>query len=211
MPAERDAEVDAILQSLHFSPVQPTPEFSLLAPDADPSQVAANSAALAAQLTEMLTLYQDICFTAYPDEPAVSDAMNARHARAFSRSEVRRYLHDDPGVGWALRGSTGEFVITIEQPPFRTCAIRTMTVAGFPDAQPYVDFAARVEVGRSATSIGSIDRIIGNVRTRARGDQYVGADGSNENLLAFVSTPASGSGGGAEIRFARQFVSQGRH
>jgi hypothetical protein len=90
-----------------------------------------------------------------------------------------------------------------------------MTVAGFPEVQPYLDFVAQAEAGRAATPIGHIDRVIGDTRSRGQGDRYIGADGSNENLLVFVSTPASGATSGVgsftEVRFARQLVAQGHN
>ena len=214
MAASRDAEVDTILASLHFSAAKPDVGLSLLAPDATASDAVANAEALDAQMAEMLAIYREACFGGFPDEPAVAAVMSAHHARDLSQDEVRRYLYDDPGVGWVIAGNTAQFVVTVERPPFHTCAIRTMTVAGFQNSQPYADFVAQVEAGRAGTPIGHIDRIVGNVRSRGQGDQFTGADGGNENLLVFVSIPASGrtaNGASTEVRFARQLPSSRRN
>lgn len=209
MAPDRDAEVDTILTSLHFPPPQAEPAPSLLAPDITPDQTAAHAAALDAQLAETLTLYREICFGAFPDDHAVGAAMSAHHAHELTTNQLRQYLHDDPGAGWTIPGATGAFVITIERPPFRTCAIRTMSAVGFPNAQPYLDFLASVEAGRTLAPMGQLDTIVGNARTRGKGDQYSGGGRDTDGLLFVVTKPASGVNPNAsdtEVRFARQII-----
>ncbi|MDB5693166.1 MAG: hypothetical protein JWO81_2229, partial [Alphaproteobacteria bacterium] len=58
----------------------------------------------AAQLAEMVALFDEICLKAFPDDAAVARAMAERHATAMIPADVRVYLHEDPGVGWEIVG-----------------------------------------------------------------------------------------------------------
>src|SRR5690349_19136484 len=78
----------------------------------------------AAQLAELIDIYDSVCLRAFPDDAAAARALAALGASAMQGGEVRIYLHDDPGRGWNLRGRTGLFRVTIEAPPFHACGVR---------------------------------------------------------------------------------------
>jgi hypothetical protein len=85
---------------------------------------------------DIARIYERICLAAFPDEARLQNALAASGAIALSPAEVRSMLHEDPGRGWRLPGTP--FTVTVESPPYRTCAVRRMTRAGLPTAKPYL-------------------------------------------------------------------------
>ncbi|HEX5183069.1 MAG TPA: hypothetical protein VFW19_07945 [Allosphingosinicella sp.] len=164
----------------------------------------------AAQLAEMIGLYDEICLKAFPDDNAVKRAVTARGTAAteMRKSELRRYLHDDPGVGWFLAGRTGRFEITIEGPPFHACGIRTLTVSGFPDLSSYRQLADAFEAGHDAQKIGPENFTVGKVDSIGGGETWKRTDSADEALLVFSSTPSAdvrvAGKDGVEMRFVHQ-------
>jgi hypothetical protein len=167
-----------------------------------------NPPAPAAQLAEMIEIYDGICLRAFPDDQAVARAMAARGATAMADAEVRIYLHGDPGRGWNLTGRTARIQVTIELPPYHACGIRTMTAAGFPDMAPYRSLADRFERGGGFRSFGPQSMEVGNVQTTGAGERRV-TRGGTESLMVLLSTPSNKSRNAAqsavEVRFVHQF------
>jgi len=165
-----------------------------------------NPPAPAAQLAEMIEIYDNVCLRAFPNDAAVARAIQMRGGTAMNAEEVRRRLHDDPGRGWNLGGRTARFEITIEAPPFHTCAVRTLTAAGFPDLAPYRTLAARFEANRGFRSIEAMTRDVGDLRVSGAGERREG--GSPESLLVVLTTPNDKTRDAAhsavEVRFAHQ-------
>ena len=161
----------------------------------------------AAQLAEMIELYDSVCLSAFPDDQAVARAMAARGATAMTEPEVRRLLHDDPGRGWNLAGRTARFQLTIEAPPYHACGVRTITVAGFPDMGPYRALADRFEAGGGFQAIRSVTREIDNLTVTGAGEGRQGPNGA-ENLLVVLTTPSRATRDAAhsavEVRFVHQ-------
>lgn len=162
----------------------------------------------AAQLAEMLAIYDEVCLHAFPDDDGVASAMAARGATPLSRAQVRAYLHDDPGRGWRITGRTTWFDLTIEAPPFHACGLRTMTADGFPDMKPYRDLAARFEGDGGFQAFGPVEMDVGNVHVAGAGEQRATRSGG-EALLVFrtVANEADRARGNTavEVRFTHQF------
>lgn len=166
-----------------------------------------------AQLAEMVALYDRVCLHAFPNEAAAARAVARYRATPLSPADVRRFLHDDPGIGWQIEGRTGRFHLTIEQsPPYHACAVRTMTAAGFSDLSPYRSVTARYERGGRFEEITPIDRVVGDLRIVGGGDRRIDPDGSSESLLFAITTPAGEARAGGmtavEVRFAHQYYRQ---
>ena len=159
----------------------------------------------AAQLAEMVALYDTICLRAFPDDAAVARAAEAQGGRAMSEAEVRRFLHEDPGRGWEVDGRTALFRVTLEAPPFHACAVRTLTVAGFPDMSPYRALADRFEAGGGYQAIAPVTREIGDIHVSGGGEQR---QGSADGLLVFLTTPGekhrTPAQSAVEVRFTHQ-------
>lgn len=87
----------------------------VIPPDAAQEQDPAGTA-----LVEAFGLF---CLNRFPGAARVEDAAPGR-MQALSPLRTREYLHDDPGRGWLYRAPDGEYVLTIEEPPYHTCAVR---------------------------------------------------------------------------------------
>src|SRR3954464_821959 len=125
----------------------------------------------AAQLAELIEIYDSACLRAFPDDGAVARAMTARGATAMSEAAVRAILRDDPGRGWDIEGRTARFRLILEAPPFHACGVRTMTAAGFPDMAPYRGLADRFEAGGDWQRFGPQAMDFDNVHSVAAGEQ----------------------------------------
>jgi hypothetical protein len=184
-------------------------------PAAAPAQYEAlvNPPDPAAQQAEMVALYDEVCLRAFPDDAAAARAVARYRASPLSRGDVRRFLHDDPGMGWEIAGRTGRFHVTIEQaPPYHSCAVRTMTAAGFADMGPYQAAAARYARGRGFERFDPMDRVVRELRIVGGGERRVDPDGSSESLLVIFTTPADehrAQGHTAvEVRFTHQYYDE---
>ncbi len=87
---------------------------------------------------DMAALYGRICLDSFPDEPATQAALAASGARQLDAGVTATMLHADPGRAWDVRSPIADYRVTIEDPPFRTCAVRRMTREGLPTALPYL-------------------------------------------------------------------------
>jgi hypothetical protein len=84
---------------------------------------------------DLALVYDQICLAAFPDETKLQKSLASFSAVELNQTEVRALLHDDPGRGWRLPGTP--FTVTVESPPYRTCAVRRMTRDGlFPPRSP---------------------------------------------------------------------------
>jgi hypothetical protein len=176
-----------------------------------PYQPLANPPDPVAQRDELIALYDEICLRAFPDEAEAGRAAARHDATPLSPADVRRFLHDDPGFGWQLRGRTGRFDVTIEQsPPYHACAVRTMTANGFADLSPYQALAARYERAGGFVRITPMNRTIQNLHIIGGGEQRPGPGGSSEALLVAITSASDeyrARGDTAiEVRFAHQYV-----
>jgi hypothetical protein len=163
----------------------------------------------AAQLAEMLTLYDEICLKAFPDDAAVARAVEARGGVAMTGAEVKSILHDDPGRGWHIAGKTAPFNLTVEAPPYHACGVRTNTIAGFPSMQPYQDLVARYGQGRTFQKVGPVNQEVGGNQSVGAGDMTMRGSLA-EGLLVFTVQPLPAnravSGDAIQVRFVHQLV-----
>lgn len=163
----------------------------------------------AAQLVEMLTLYEEICLKTFPDDEAVARAVEGRGGVAMTDAEVKSILHDDPGRGWRIAGKTAPFKLTVEAPPFHACGVRTNTVAGFPSMQPYQDLIARYEKGRAFQKVGPINQEVQGTQSVGAGDMAMKGKLA-EGLLVFTVQPLpanrDSAGDAIQVRFVHQLV-----
>jgi hypothetical protein len=170
-------------------------------------QAPANPADPAAQLAEMIALYEQACLTAFPDDAAVTRLMEERGAAPLGREQVQAYLHDDPGRGWRIDGATARFDVTIEDPPYHACGVRTITAAGFPDLAPYRALADRYEAGGRYQRINPVTMNLGSVVSTGGGEGRQ-RDGGQETLLVFNTTPAEGHRDNGQTAVEVRFVHQ---
>ncbi len=101
------------------------------APAAAESGLSVNEAAA------MAALYQQLCLQSFPTAAALAAALRPLDATELAPREVTGYLHADPGRAWRLQVGAVRYILTVEDPPFHTCALRRMTAAGLPDDSAY--------------------------------------------------------------------------
>jgi hypothetical protein len=87
---------------------------------------------------EIAEIYTSFCIEKFPDASAIGSLAKARKAAPLGQDQVKRFLHSDPGNGWTLHDGTGDYIILLEDPPYRACSVRRMTPSGVNDVKPYV-------------------------------------------------------------------------
>lgn len=87
---------------------------------------------------EMADLFESYCLKRFPDDAAVSTAAVADGLVALTEAEVKGILKDDPGRGWYKQTDFARYTITVESPPYHTCAVRRMSDVGIDDVKPYI-------------------------------------------------------------------------
>lgn len=178
--------------------------------------------AVAADVEQMTQLFDWVCLRAFPDQGAVDRAMSQAGGTAMKPGQVRAYLHDDPGRGWMLARPEATYVVTIEDPPYRACAVRRMTASGFPTVAPYLAAIREYAAGQRRALGKPFDQAI---RTPDGLDISatiwpVGGlpDGSADGVMLFRTNyhggyagPLAGDAGGVgmEVRFVHQLRAPG--
>jgi hypothetical protein len=82
---------------------------------------------------ELVGLFMGPCLDKFPDDGAVAAYAKAENLTPMTETEIRQLLGSDPGVGWVGKSSTGVYRLTVEEPPYHTCALRAI-YAGPPKA-----------------------------------------------------------------------------
>jgi hypothetical protein len=86
-----------------------------------------------AQAQELLQRFESLCIEKFPDEAAVVAAVESEGAVQLPEDEIRGVL-GGPGRGWALKGKTATFYLTLKAEPDRHCAVRSYANALFAPA-----------------------------------------------------------------------------
>ena len=76
--------------------------------------------------TELVVVFIELCLGRFPDRANLVEGRISQDTRLspMPADQVRNYLKDDPGRGWIYQTETGNYVVTIEDPPYRACAVR---------------------------------------------------------------------------------------
>lgn len=155
-------------------------------------------------IAEALSVFDQICLKRFPDAAAIEKFVAQKRLQPVSQEDMRHMLGTDPGVGWHLDTPPGPYTLTVELPPYHTCAIRKR----FPN-QPDVrarfgallqswtkaqrgailkaDPTQRANVGGTDSRVDVFEIAIPGIRQA-------------EGMMAIV-TPLPG--GGSELRLAR--------
>jgi hypothetical protein len=75
-------------------------------------------------IADALSAFNQICLKRFPDAAAVEDFAARNRLEPVSEQEMREMLGTDLGIGWHQDGPPGPYTVTIELPPYHTCAIR---------------------------------------------------------------------------------------
>jgi len=82
---------------------------------------------------EAVSLFKIPCLEKFPDDDAVAGYAAEQTLAPMSEAEIHRLLGTDPGIGWTGQVPESHYLLTIEKPPYHTCAIRVV-FAGPPKA-----------------------------------------------------------------------------
>ena len=107
---------------------------------------------------DMAAVYQSICLDGFPSEAGLASALRAYDASPLTGGETMQILHADPGRGWRFRTAFANYTLTVEDPPFNTCALRRMTRMGLPTALPYVQ-AVKTYAARTSLAVGQMQQL----------------------------------------------------
>lgn len=76
--------------------------------------------------TELVVVFIELCLGRFPDRADLAEGRMSRDTQLspMTADQVRNYLKDDPGRGWTYQTGTGNYVVTVEDPPYKACAVR---------------------------------------------------------------------------------------
>ena len=83
---------------------------------------------------EFVRLFKSYCLAKFPDDAALATQATEDKFEALTPEQIKSVLHDDPGQGWLIIGQDAKYILTVEQPPFHTCALRRQTAILFSGA-----------------------------------------------------------------------------
>lgn len=72
---------------------------------------------------DLVAAFAQFCLDGFPTD-ASPQAPTDTTLVTLAPAALRAVLHDDPGRGWAYTTPDGVFVLTMEAPPYQTCAVR---------------------------------------------------------------------------------------
>lgn len=73
--------------------------------------------------TALVEAFGLFCLKGFPGAARMEDAAPGR-LTPMTPAQVESYLHGDPGRGWTYAADGGTYVLTVEDPPYHTCAVR---------------------------------------------------------------------------------------
>lgn len=170
---------------------------------------------------DQVALFAAFCLDAFPDAAALDRVAASRKAVAMTPDELKALLRDDPGRGWLVRTQQALHGITVELPPYVTCAVRRMTPSGPSGAKNYMAAVNKYIAAKNGKLINlPPQRSAQNgtdISVYAHG--MVDADGLQRETFAVILTnfnfqapePWSvdaGSGVGVEVRLVHYLATQ---
>jgi hypothetical protein len=73
---------------------------------------------------ELINIFAQPCVTRFPDNAAVERYAAEALLAVMPAERLRRLLGTDPGEGWLQNTARGQYLLTVELPPYHTCAVR---------------------------------------------------------------------------------------
>lgn len=168
-------------------------------------------------VSRMVSLYDEVCLKAFPDDKAVAQLLTAKGATELTPEQVRVTLRDDPGRAWLLPDGERQVQVTLELPPYHACSVRRTTAGGFGDLGAYRAVVGAYKTTRPGfvpVADQNFDR--DGIHIHAGGELRPLPDGSHETLYLFdqrVIDPERRARGetAVDIRFLHQIIAPGAH
>jgi hypothetical protein len=73
---------------------------------------------------ELVEIFARVCLEKFPDDAAVRQFAAEEQFAVMSDDRLHRLLGSDPGEGWIDHTASGQYLLTVEMPPYHSCAIR---------------------------------------------------------------------------------------
>jgi hypothetical protein len=153
-------------------------------------------------VVQLVGMFAAICLDRFPDDTAVRQFATEKRLDVMPEERLRHMLGTDPGVGWIQNTARGQYVLTIELPPYHTCAIRKADST----APDFLSSYSQVLAGWANQSGASLKQLpvqtaqIGGFPSQIyQWDLSRGPGKQAETLLAIVTNATSG----VEVRLAR--------
>jgi hypothetical protein len=84
---------------------------------------------------ELLEVFAAACLAKFPDDTEVRKYAREKQFDVMADERLHQLLGTDPGEGWVQKGAHRQYLLTLELPPYHTCAIRAVN-AKTPDLIP---------------------------------------------------------------------------
>jgi hypothetical protein len=84
---------------------------------------------------ELVEIFAGLCLAKFPNDADVRQLAREMQFGVMPDERLRKLLGSDPGEGWIQNGVHGQYLLTVEFPPYHTCAIRVAN-AKAPDFLP---------------------------------------------------------------------------
>jgi hypothetical protein len=142
---------------------------------------------------ELLDVFAAVCLAKFPDDADVRQYAREKQFDVMADERLHRLLGTDPGEGWVQTGAYRQYLLTIELPPYHTCAIRAVnakTADLVPALSERIGSWAASQAGTSLKGPSRQTASFGGVPSEV----YVwgldrGQGKSGETLMAVVPSP----------------------
>ncbi len=112
--------------------------------------------------TRLVDAFARFCLQRFPNQ-TVTGGNGGNDLVPMTPAQVKQYLHDDPGHGWTYRQDDGEYVVTVEDPPYHACAVRRLYADPPKYRFPYLFAIQTWAIGRNRGPMDFLPRQTGTV------------------------------------------------
>jgi hypothetical protein len=156
----------------------------------------------------MIEMFAAACLAKFPDDVALRQYTIERRLATMPDDVVHQLLGTDPGQGWFQDTARGRYLLTLEMPPYHTCAIRR-TDSAVPDfLAPFsllLATWAATQSGASLKQLPSQNAQVGGFPTQVYQWLFDRGPGKpTESLMMFVSNATNK----VAVRLVRQIKVQ---
>jgi hypothetical protein len=169
----------------------------------------------AADLGDMVALYDEVCLQTFPIDGQVDALMAGKGATPLTSDQVRVTLRDDPGRGWYVTQGGRTYTVFLELPPFHACSVRANVGSTPYDLGRYrvvADAFASAHPGFKAQP--PMDGDQGAIQMHGETEYRDLPGGGSESLMVIdqhITDPARRAKGetGVVLRFVHQIMTRG--
>jgi hypothetical protein len=155
---------------------------------------------------EMLIIYEEFCLERFPSTDAVQAGIAAHHLTKADAQQSTDALLGRAGSAWAVATPKGHYVIAIEAPPHKGCAI---TGPAADDEGIRAAFELAIEMYAQAHEYGMLQRPAlqtGQASGRPATIQILGAMPNGRPRQAFVNMETHTPDGSPKLRLSRELA-----